>query len=213
LQLYIPKLGVRQPRQYSLSDAPGSDCYRISVKKEKGKPVGVPGLMSNMLHDDFNEGDVVELTHPTGEFFVRMEEDTPIVLISAGVGITPMISILNSAVTRGSLRKISLIHGAHASEVRAFADTLKQACEKPNIQVTMFLSTLKEKEVQGVDYDYEGRVNLDKVNPERLFTDDSSTHYYVCGPSSFMISTRQYLLDHQVGQDRIHLEIFGVGDV
>ncbi|KAI3320566.1 globin-like protein [Xylariaceae sp. AK1471] len=212
LQLYIPKLGLRQPRQYSISDAPGSDCYQISVKKETGKSAAVPGLISNTLHDELSEGDTVELTHPTGEFFVRIEEDTPIVLISAGVGITPMISILSSAVSSGSSRNISLIHGAHASEVCAFADTLKRACEKPNIQATMFLSTPKENEVQGVDYDYEGRVNLGKINPECLFMDNSSTHYYVCGPSSFMIDTRQYLLDHHVSQDRIHLEIFGVGD-
>ncbi|KAI1348115.1 globin-like protein [Xylaria sp. FL0043] len=212
LQLYIPKLRLRQPRQYSLSDAPSSDCYRISVKKESGKQVSLPGLISNLLHDDFKEGDIVELTHPTGEFFVRIEEETPIVLISAGVGITPMISILNSAVAAGSPRKISLIHGAHGSEVRAFADALKDAAEKPNIQATTFLSTLKAGEVQGVDYDFEGRVNLDKVGAERLFADDATANYYVCGPTSFMTDVQQYLLDHGVSQDRIHLEIFGVGN-
>lgn len=89
LQLYIPKLGIRQPRQYSLSDAPGSDYYRISVKKEAGKQVEIPGLISNMLHDEFNEGDVVELTHPTGEFFVKTEEETPIVLVSAASASPP----------------------------------------------------------------------------------------------------------------------------
>ncbi|KAI1272117.1 globin-like protein [Xylaria sp. FL0933] len=212
LQLYIPKLGLRQPRQYSLSDAPSSHCYRISVKKESGKQVSMPGLISNMLHDDFKEGDIVELTHPTGEFFVRIEEETPIVLISAGVGITPMISILNSAVAAASPRKISLIHGAHGSEVRAFADALKDAAEKPNIQAITFLSTLKAGEVQGVDYDFEGRVNLDKVGVERLFTDDTTADYYACGPTSFMTDVQQYLLDHGVSQDRIHLEIFGVGN-
>ncbi|KAI0424580.1 globin-like protein [Xylaria sp. FL1042] len=212
LQLYIPKLGLRQPRQYSLSDAPGSDCYRISVKKESGKQLSAPGLISNMLHDDFEEGDIVELTHPTGEFFVRVEEETPIVLISAGVGITPMISILNSAVAAASPRSISLIHGAHGSEVRAFADALKDASKKPNVQASTFLSTLKANEVQGVDYDFEGRVNLDKVGTERLFTNDPTANYYVCGPTSFMTDIQQYLLDHDVSQDRIHLEIFGVGN-
>ncbi|TGJ80836.1 hypothetical protein E0Z10_g7929 [Xylaria hypoxylon] len=210
LQLYIPKLGVRQPRQYSLSDAPGSNYYRISVKKESGKQLAVPGLISNMLHGEFNEGDVVELTHPAGEFFVRVEEETPIVLISAGVGITPMISILKSSAA--SSRKISLIHGAHGSEVRAFADDLKKAATKPNVQATTFLTTLKEGEAQGVDYDFEGRVDLDKVNPERLLTDDAATGYYICGPTAFMTGVQQYLLDHGVSQDRIHLEIFGVGN-
>ncbi|KAI0515154.1 globin-like protein [Xylaria bambusicola] len=213
LQLYIPKLGVRQPRQYSLSDAPGSDCYRISVKKEAGgKSATVPGLISNMLHDDFNEGDVVELTHPTGEFFVRVEEETPLVLISAGVGITPMASILNSVASTGSSRRVSLVHGAHGSEVRAFSAALRTAAEKPNVQTSMFLSTLKPNEVQGVDYDFEGRVDLDKVGSERLFLDDAVANYYVCGPTSFMVDIQKYLVDHGVNEDRIHLEIFGVGN-
>ncbi|KAI0910934.1 flavohemo protein [Ustulina deusta] len=212
LRLYIPKLGLKQPRQYSLSDAPRGDYYRISVKKESGKEVAMPGLISNMLHDEFNEGDVVELTHPTGEFFVRVEEETPIVLISAGVGITPMISILNSAVAAASPRRISLIHGAHGSGVRAFADTLKSTSEKPNVQATTFLSTLEGTEVRGADYDFEGRVDLDKISPERLFTNDSTANYYVCGPTSFMADIQQYLLGHGVSQDRIHLEIFGVGN-
>lgn len=212
LRLDIPKLGVKQPRQYSLSDAPASDHYRISVKKEAGKPVSVPGLISNMLHEDFAEGDVVELTHPTGEFYVTPEEETPIVLISAGVGITPMISILNSVIAANSSRKISFIHGAHGSEVRAFADTIKSAAEKQNVQAIIFLSTLKDKEVHGVDYDFEGRVNLDNVGPERIFEGDPSAHYYVCGPTSFMKDIQQYLLAHQVDESRIHLEIFGVGN-
>ncbi|KAI0966087.1 flavohemo protein [Xylaria arbuscula] len=212
LQLFIPKLGLNQPRQYSLSDAPDSNAYRISVKKESGKQVDIPGLISNKLHDEFKEGDVVELTHPAGEFFVKIEEETPLVLISAGVGITPLISILNSAVAVGSTRKISLIHGAHGSEVRAFADALKSASEKPNVQTATFLSTLKAGEVQGVDYDFEGRVSLDKVGAEGLFSDDPTANYYVCGPLSFMTDTQQYLLGHGVGQDRIHLEIFGVGN-
>lgn len=212
LQLYIPKLGLRQPRQYSLSDTPRSDCYRISVKKEAGRQIALPGLISNILHDEFNEGDIVELTHPAGEFFVRVEEEAPIVLISAGVGITPIISILNSAIATESSRPISVIHGAHGSEVRAFSDTLKRAAEKPNVQTTMFLSTLKEGEARGVDYDFEGRVDLDKVQPERLSTDDPAAHYYICGPTSFMADIRRHLLGRGVSQDRVHLEVFGVGN-
>lgn len=174
--------------------------------------MAIPGLISNMLHDDFAEGDVVELTHPAGEFFVRVEEKTPIVLISAGVGITPMISILNSVMAVESSRNISLIHGSHSSEVRAFADNLKDAAAKTNVRAISFLSTLKDHEVQGVHYDFEGQINLDKVSPERLFTNDPTAHYYICGPMPFMTNVQQHLLGRGVNQERIHLEIFGVGN-
>ncbi|KAJ8119562.1 hypothetical protein ONZ43_g3512 [Nemania bipapillata] len=212
LQLYIPQLGLRQPRQYSLSDAPGNDYYRISVKRETGKQIDMQGLISNMLHDELNEGDVIELTHPTGEFFVPIEEETPIVLISAGVGITPMISILNSTIAAASSRRVSFIHGAHCSEFRAFTDTLKHASDNPNIQTVTFLSMPNDNDVEGVDYDFEGRVNLDKISPDRLFNNEPTTHYYVCGPTSFMTDVRQYLCERGVSQDRVHLEIFGVGN-
>lgn len=221
LQLFIPKLGVYQPRQYSLSDAPPSqqsgsseNYYRISVKKESGKDVSMPGLISNMLHADFKEGDIVELTHPTGEFFVRVEEETPLVLISAGVGITPMISILNSILSKtpSSSRRVSLIHGAHASEVRAFSNTLKRVAQQPNVQTTLFLTTPKPEDAEGVDYDFAGRVDLEKVGAERLLLGDGAANYYVCGPNSFMADVQKGLLDRGVSQDRVHLEIFGVGN-
>ncbi|KAH9886332.1 flavohemo protein [Xylariomycetidae sp. FL2044] len=221
LRVSIPDMGCMQPRQYSLSDAPGGDCYRISVKKEAGKLVGTPGLVSNKLHDEYEEGDLVELTHPTGEFFVDAADRStaPIVLISAGVGVTPMMSILNS-LTKGhdsgppGPRRISWIHGAHSSESRAFAGHLRKASEKnANIRCTIFLTETKEGEVEGVDYHFRGRVSLPKLDPEMsLFLGTRGTQYYVCGPSAFMADVRQFLLDAGVGPDGIHLEVFGVGN-
>ncbi|KAI1134320.1 putative flavohemoglobin [Hypoxylon sp. FL0543] len=219
LQVFVPQMGHMQPRQYSLSEAPRSDYYRISVKKEKGKQIGVPGLISNLLHENYKEGDVLELTAPAGEFFVDPKdgEDKPIALISAGVGLTPMISILNNAVNAGSRRRISWIHGVHSSEVRAFNDHIRETCAKDvnnNIKATFFVTSPRQRDVQGVDYHFAGRMDLSKVDQNSaLFLDDGRAEYYICGPYAFMKDMEKYLImNGGVGRERIHLEIFGTGD-
>lgn len=101
VQLEVPDLHYLQPRQYSLSSAPREDWYRISVKKESGVQIGHPdapahpGYVSNVLHDRKQVGDVVEVSFPRGDFFLDTKRtlDFPIVLISAGVGVTPMVAI------------------------------------------------------------------------------------------------------------------------
>lgn len=218
LQIFVPQMGHNQPRQYSLSDAPRSDYYRISVKKEKGKQIEVPGLISNLLHDNYKEGDVLELTAPAGEFFVDPKDDEgkPIVLISAGVGLTPMISILNSAVNARSQRRISWIHGVHSSELRAFNNHIRDTCVKDvnhNIDATFFVTSPQQQEVQGVDYHFAGRVDLSTIDSESgLFISDARTNYYICGPYTFMKDMERYLVSVGVSEERIHLEVFGTGD-
>ncbi|KAH8647301.1 flavohemoglobin [Xylariales sp. PMI_506] len=228
VQLHVPEMGCMQPRQYSLSDAPGGGCYRISVKRDAGKKPGVSGLISNMLHDQYKEGDVVELTHPTGDFFLADAEQeespktSPLVLISAGVGLTPVLSMLNTTLpssdekTQQLKRPISWIHGAHNAKVHAFGKLVRDASARhDNFQSTVFLSNVGDADVHGTDYHFEGRVDLDKLvqeNPAALFLSDASAEYYICGPSSFMQDTQRYLTRAGVSESRIHMEVFGVGD-
>ncbi|KAH6640083.1 flavohemo protein [Truncatella angustata] len=216
LRVFVPELGYNQPRQYSLSDAPRHDYYRISVKRDSGQEPGIPGLISNTLHNNYKEGDTVHLTHPAGEFVVEIQpnETAPIVLISAGVGITPMISILNSTISAGSKRPISWVHGAHSSEVQAFQDHIKDICkENPNVQPTIFRTTVTASEAKGVDYHFDGRVDLDKLDKNRgLFLDNNIAEYYICGPTKFMKNNENFLLNAGIDPGRVHVEIFGVGD-
>jgi nitric oxide dioxygenase len=215
LRLFVSKLGYMQPRQYSLSDAPGTGYYRISVKKEAGKATSLPGWISNELHEKYKEGDVVELTHPTGDFFVDSDpnEVTPIALISAGVGVTPMISILNSAVSAGSKRPICWIQGARNSELQAFGEHLQAICIKhPNVQATIFRSTAASSDSEDDGHHFIGRVNLAKVDRDRLFLDSREAQYYICGPTAFMKDMQGSLIDSGVSSTRIHMEVFGVGD-
>src|SRR5690606_14959212 len=85
-------------RQYSLSDAPGKEYYRISVKREEGNDEKPDGIVSNYLHQQVNEGDLLPISAPAGDFVLNMERKLPVVLISGGVGLTPLISMLNTLV-------------------------------------------------------------------------------------------------------------------
>jgi nitric oxide dioxygenase len=213
-----------QPRQYSLSDKPSPEYYRISVKREAGLPakepeaVVHPGYMSNVLHDLKNEGDILSVSHPAGEFFLDPQVDTesPVVLLSAGVGLTPMISILNTLLESGSTRPISFVHGARSTSVQAFGDHVRAAAKQhSNVSTSFFIGTPKEpKDVKSVHYHHIGRVKLEVLDRSKnLFLENAQTKYFVCGPEGFMSAMEKQLVDFGVGQDRIKMEAFGTGEI
>ena len=124
----VPRLGLQQVRQYSLSDAPHGKWYRISVKRESGDTDHSAGYVSNLLHDLVNTGDVVRLAPPFGDFHIDMEATTPVVLISGGVGLTPLVSMLK-AVLKNTDREVVFVHGARNSSVHAMKDRLRGAAD------------------------------------------------------------------------------------
>jgi len=225
VNIFVDELdgGVWQARQYSLSDAPGKDYLRISVKREEGLEIGDPkskthpGYLSNILHDKKSAGDVVSISHPFGDFYFdehEQERDAPVVLISAGVGLTCLLSILNTLTETQSTRPISWIHGARDSRSRAFKshiDTLIKTNE--NLNAVYFASSPAEQEVQGTDYDVWGRLDLDKVSTDRLFTTNDKTRYFVCGPTQFMLDVDAKLKTFGVHGERVKMELFGTGGV
>lgn len=225
VNVFIDELdgGVWQPRQYSLSDAPGNDFLRISVKRELGIEVGEPkhaahdGYVSNILHGRKMEGDIIRVSHPMGDFYLEEkneDKDAPVVLISAGVGLTCLISILNTLIAKKSPRLISWIQGARDSSTRAFKkeiDTL--AANNSNIYATYFSSNPREGEVEGKDFTIKGRVDLDKVDKQVLFVDNPKTQYFVCGPTQFMVDIEVKLNQYGVDTERVKIELFGTGGI
>lgn len=216
----VPELQYQQPRQYSLSDAPSSKYYRISVKKEPGldrsdpDAVAHPGYVSNVLHDTKAVGDTLKLSHPAGEFFLDpdKEKDVPVVLVSAGVGLTPMISILNTLTTKNSKQRISFIHAARTNTIRAFYSHIQdEVAHHSNVSYTSFIKTPHpEKDVEGSNYGYAGRLDLNKLDQTNdLFLDDQHTLYFICGPTSFMTDVKAGLVEMGADADRIKLELFG----
>jgi len=225
VNIFVDELdgGVWQARQYSLSDAPGKRYLRISVKKEPGIEIGEPkhmthvGYISNLLHDMKNEGDVVRVSHPFGDFFFdasEVGEDTPVVLISAGVGLTALTSIFNSLTEKKASRLITWIQGARNEKTRAFKKHFDQcAVNNENVHTVYYSSNPTEGEVQGQDYSIKGRVNLDQVDRKYLHTDNNKTQYYCCGPTQFMLDVEAKLKSYGVSNERVKMELFGTGGV
>ncbi|KAF1363124.1 globin-like protein [Lizonia empirigonia] len=214
--------GVWQARQYSLSDAPGKDYLRISVKREPGIEVGEPGHMShpgylsNIMHEKKHVGDIVRVSHPWGDFFFDEEKgdsSAPIVLISAGVGLTCLNSILNTTLERSS-RPVTWIQGARDGKTRTFKKEIDGlAAKKENLHTVYFSSSPQEGEVQGQDYDIKSRVDLDQIDRKVLFTDNDKTLYFTCGPEKFMLDVEAKLKSYGVPAERIYMELFGTGGV
>ncbi|WP_211829801.1 NO-inducible flavohemoprotein [Kistimonas asteriae] len=191
-------------RQYSLSDAPNGCSYRISVKRETGE---VDGIMSNWLHDAVSEGDVIEVMPPAGDFFLSAEEETPVVLISAGVGLTPMLSMLNTQLQNGHHGSLFWLHACENGQVHAFADDIR-AKEKQHerLKSRVWYNHPSTVDRPAEDYDFSGLMSLDKV---RELIDVHGAHFYCCGPTPFVKMVNETLTDWGIEEDSIHYEIFG----
>ncbi|WLW59699.1 MULTISPECIES: NO-inducible flavohemoprotein [Achromobacter] len=209
VRVFVPELGLMQPRQYSLSDAPGQDRLRISVKREAAGADTPAGRVSNALHDRLEEGGVLDVAPPQGDFHLRDEGSAPVVLLSGGVGLTPMVSILNHLVGLNDERQIRFVHGCRNNSVHAMRDHVNSiAAERANVRKAVFYEEVGHGDQPGRDYDYAGRVDLNAIRDEVIVP---GADYYLCGPAGFMRAQREALTGLGVPADRIHAEAFGSG--
>lgn len=203
LRLYVPELKVLQPRQYSISCAPNGMYYRISVKREKGTALQPAGFVSTLLHDQIQQGDVLEVAPPSGDFTLDLRKTTPLVFISGGVGVTPFISMLEYLVQTKSSRAITWIHGCRGSEVHAFKDQVREfSSHHPGMQIHTFYDQLDRQDSGNC---YEGFVDLSKLRD----TISAEADYYICGPALFIKKHFDYLRLQVVNSESIHFEEFG----
>ncbi|MDN2709953.1 NO-inducible flavohemoprotein [Janthinobacterium sp. SUN118] len=188
--------GVPMRRQYSLSAASNGQTYRISVKREQG------GKVSNYFHDQVQAGGIVQLTPPSGDF-VLADGDKPLVLISGGVGITPTLAMLASAL-RGK-RPVHFIHAARHHGVHAFrAQVDALAAQHP--QLKRFYCYAEHGGEQAAP-DAIGL--LDKAQLERWLPASRDVDAYFLGPQPFMRAMKGYLRELGVPESQTHHEFFG----
>ena len=228
----MPSVGYLQSRQYSLSDAPRPDYYRITIKRDPGMHYSNSvsttymhaGVVSNYVLDEKRAGDEIEVSHPAGEFMLDGGgSSVPVVLISAGVGCTPVMSMLNAVVESQPGRPVCWVHGAHRSV--CFGEHIKAVCPTttttttttsryhPNVRCRVFKTALADSDLVGLTYDYDRPMDLRMVAAEDLFLNNGSTEYFISGPEQFLVEMADYLTLQGVDRSRIRFELFGTGEL
>lgn len=205
IKLEIPGEEFTHIRQYSLSDAPGRNYYRISVKREISVE-NPDGKVSNFLHDHVNEGDELKISAPAGDFFLDLQKKTPIVLLSGGVGLTPMMSMLKTVVEVQPEREVTFIHAAQNSSVHALRDEVEIIADKKNVNSFVFYDAPTEEDRQNGSFDFEGYVSKNWLQENVQMKD---ADFYFCGPTPFMKAIYRSLKELGVKDERIHFEFFG----
>lgn len=194
--------GTRQLRQYSLSDAPNGDTLRISVKREPASDKLPAGQVSNWIHDQLQVGDVLQVSPPYGDFTPDTSSLEPIVLLSAGVGITPMIAVLNAIARSHPDRHVifghaarSVLHHAHRADLAAAADAM------PNLKTAIFYESMTEP-VSGA---MTGLMDTARLPAWPRGEADVC----LCGPNGFMRAQSMDLVAAGVPVTRLQREVFG----
>ncbi len=151
-------------------------------------------------------GDRVRITPPFGAFHVDLAATTPVVLISGGVGLTPLVSIMKS-VLRNTEREVVFVHAARNGRVHAMKERLQAAAET-NRRLTsiVFYESPDSEDIAGYDYDHAGRIDLGVISDSVVKADGD---YYLCGPMAFMRAQVGALKALGVPEGRIHYEVFG----
>jgi ferredoxin-NADP reductase/MOSC domain-containing protein YiiM len=195
-----PEAGTALIRNYSLSNRPGSHEYRISVKRE------LHGAVSRHIHDGVTAGDMIDVAAPRGTFFLA-DDEAPVILLSAGVGATPVLSMLHALAAEGSNRTIWWLHGARNGDERAFAEESRDLLNRlPHSQSRVFYSSPTSTDRLGIDYAERGHLSPEAIS---LFGLPSDADAYLCGPATFMTELSAGLVSHGLAPARVHSEIFG----
>lgn len=214
-RLDIP--GQKKPvtRCYSLSDGPiHPDHYRVTIKKQSAPPNRgdvPPGVASTFFHERLNEGDIIDIRAPSGQFHLHVDRRTPVVLIGGGIGLTPMLSMLNYVAETGASREVWFFYGIRNGREHVMKDQLSGLRSRhPNIRIVTCYSDPLPEDREGADYDHPERVSVELMKKELGV---SNFDFYVCGPPPMMESITKDLYAWGVPEERVHFESFGPASV
>jgi ferredoxin-NADP reductase/MOSC domain-containing protein YiiM/ferredoxin len=187
-------------RNYSLSDLPATDHYRISIKQE------LSGVASTYLHTRIRVGDVVDVAVPRGNFTLK-PGDNPVVLLSAGVGATPVLAMLHALAHEASPREVWWLFGARNREDHPFAEESRTLVKRlARGKSYIWYSRPGPEDRPGRDFDLPGRIARDAIEKLGVPLD---ADFYLCGPSTFLSDVTSALANLEVSGERVHAEIFG----
>lgn len=191
VHVQIPGQKYAHKRQYSLSKTYDGESYRISVKREI--ITDPAGIVSNYLHDSLNVGDKIQISAPAGEFFYHTKADTSVAFLAGGIGITPLFSMVQSAVKENK-EKIHFIQSVSTRDLLTFSDALNELAKDHSQLYYHELITQTD-----------GFVSKEFLEKHI----DSSTDVYICGPIPFMVAMVKHLLAMGLQEDHIFYEFFG----
>ena len=210
VELMIPGQAKPVLRTYSLSDWPAGpglpDHYRLSIKREAA-PAGSdlpPGLASSFLHDHVRQGTRLRVLPPAGTFVLDTTLDTPIALISNGVGITPMLAMLKAALAQPRPQPIWFIHGCRDSRFHAFREEVQALAQQHADRLHVHVAYSRPQ--PGDDGLFQSRGRVDGALIQRLV--GASAQYYLCGSAGFMDDLVQHLRHSGVEDGAIRFESF-----
>lgn len=197
--------GAQIKRNYSISCGPNDEHYRISVKREAAGQGG-----SIYLHDHVQVGSTLEATPPAGDFYLPEEPARPVILLSGGVGLTPMVSMLEAIASEYPDLEAHFVHGALNSSTQAMDRHVRSLAKTHGrVAVRTFYSEPSGADAAGYSHDHDGLVTVGWLQDNTPF---ASADFYLCGPKPFLGALVGGLARAGVPQDRIHYEFFGPAD-
>ncbi|HVT30149.1 MAG TPA: 2Fe-2S iron-sulfur cluster-binding protein [Lacipirellulaceae bacterium] len=204
----------RLVRCYSLSDRPRQDYYRVTIKRI-GPPPDHPdapaGRGSSFFHESVHVGDTIEVRAPAGTFLIDPQADEPVVLLGAGIGVTPLVSMLEAIAHVDRPRDVIALFGFRSGADHPFKDRLTSLVEKhPNIRLHVSYSMPRDTDVLYRDYNHRGRVTIERV---QQVLPSNNYQFYVCGPGALMESLVPALWEWGVPESHVHFEAFGPASV
>jgi PAS domain S-box-containing protein len=196
----IPGAG-RQKRNYTISSAPNGETYRISVKREP------QGVVSKWLHDAAQPGTRLDIAPPGGSFVLPGSDERPVVMVSAGVGLTPMVAMLEAAAAQRRALHLQFIHSTQSARNQAFGARVRAlAAAHGGVETTFVHTRPGTDEVAGRDFDRAGGLEPGWLAEHTPIT---QAHYFVCGPLGFLRTFVPALAKAGVPPERLHYEFFG----
>lgn len=214
LKFSIPGQAKSVVRCYSLSQGPHEREYRISVKAvppPRDQPHAPAGLVSNFVNQQLKQGDTVEIKSPSGHFHLDVSSSAPVVLLAGGIGITPLLSMVDFIVEHQPERPVVLFYGSRFGADHAFKNYLAaiQAKHK-NIFVVNAYSAPQGNDRPNVDFHVKGFVSMELI---KKVLPNQSYEFYMCGPPPFMDSVYNGLTEWGIPESRIHFEAFGPASI